>query len=58
MLSTKDTRKSINSFLQRKLHSQPWEEDDIQFFARDVSGNVYHVSSFHDADSVKFRYKN
>ncbi len=58
MLASQATRKSIHKFLERKFQAQPWEEDNIQFYARDMSGNVYHVDSLVDADSVVFRYKN
>ena len=54
---TTDTRNTIDSFLQRKFHANPWEEEDIQFYSRDVHGNVYHVNSLEKADSVVFHYK-
>lgn len=58
MLTKEATRESIESFLSRKLNKQKlWAEDDIQFFSRDVRGNVYHVSSLKDADSIVFRFK-
>ena len=56
MLSTQDTRASIDRFLERKFKSHGMSEDDIQFYARDLSGNVYRVDSIDKADSIKFRY--
>lgn len=58
MLSNEATRQSIEGFLKRKFSDRHlWEEEDIQFYSRDISGNVYHAKSIEDADSVVFRYR-
>ena len=59
MLSREATKRSIDRFLGSKMDRGSFlSEDDVQYYKRDVRGNVYHVGSLRDADSVVFRYRN